>query len=201
MNKLQNINALPSIEDVKKTSQGLALVDAIIMPEWEYRYFSFDNKWSEDGSEAMGSMRDGSGAEYFLHFSNEGLAGKVLSENLLDESLLCLEKMPNCFLSFKNEAAFTVDAATFFFWRKSNDEKWHVSPSNVREFPLLDFITNGVSSYYDWATEYYERDINKDVLEKVFTSLSISSDQLSILNPDLTMEGLEEDIVEIIGNT
>jgi hypothetical protein len=197
MNSLQNINILPSIEDVRKTSQGLALVDAIIMPEWEYRYFSFDNKWSEDGSEMMASMRDGSGAEYFLHFSEQGLVGKVLSEKLLDDYSSYLDGIPNCFLDFKNESAFNLDNATFFFWKKVTDKNWHTSPSNINKFPLLGFIVNGVSEYHSWAEEYYEKDIDKSVLIDVFTSLSISSDQLSILNSDLTMEDIKDDILEI----
>lgn len=37
---IQNINDLPSPDTLRKRLQGLALADAIIMPEWEYRYFS-----------------------------------------------------------------------------------------------------------------------------------------------------------------
>ena len=34
----------------------LALLDAIIEPEWEYRYYSYNSHWSE--SEEMASLRD-----------------------------------------------------------------------------------------------------------------------------------------------
>jgi hypothetical protein len=41
----------PNIEALKMTSQSAAMPDAISSPEWEYRYFSFDSKWS--AGEAM----------------------------------------------------------------------------------------------------------------------------------------------------
>jgi hypothetical protein len=50
--------------------KSLAALDAIIEPEWEYRYYSFNSKWAE--SEAMGSMRNGQGDEWFCVFSPVG---------------------------------------------------------------------------------------------------------------------------------
>jgi len=38
---ISKINGITSLVDVKKKSQALALLDAIIEPEWEYRYFSY----------------------------------------------------------------------------------------------------------------------------------------------------------------
>jgi hypothetical protein len=35
------------------------MLDAIVCPEWEHRYYSFNANWAAD--EVMGSMRDGSG--------------------------------------------------------------------------------------------------------------------------------------------
>lgn len=61
-----NINDLPSIDEVKRRSQALALLDAILMPQWEFRYFSFNCNWDGSGNEMMASMKDGSGGEYFL---------------------------------------------------------------------------------------------------------------------------------------
>jgi hypothetical protein len=43
---IKKIEALPTIDEVVKRSQALALLDAIIMPEWDCRYFSFNRHWS-----------------------------------------------------------------------------------------------------------------------------------------------------------
>jgi hypothetical protein len=55
---------------LKKLCQSLATLDAIMSPEWEYRYYSFNSKWAE--GEMMASMRNGSGDEYFILFNSEG---------------------------------------------------------------------------------------------------------------------------------
>ena len=38
------LNNLPNIEKCKRIFQSIAMLDAIIKPEWEYRYYSFDSK-------------------------------------------------------------------------------------------------------------------------------------------------------------
>jgi len=48
----------------------MAMLDAILMPEWEYRYYSFNAQRGE--GEMMGSMRDGAGDEFFALFNGHG---------------------------------------------------------------------------------------------------------------------------------
>ncbi len=198
-NGINNINELPSIDKVKKTLQGLALMDAILMSEWEYRFFSYNSNWDGKGDEAMASMRDGEGNEYFLYFSHLGVAGKVLFKNKIQNPLSILEKIPDIFEKFKNEVAFNLDNSTFFFWRSYEDEKWDTSPNNLKLYPLLEFIKNSYEGYQKWAESYYERDIDSKTLKEIFISLSINSKQLSILNSELNLKDLKEDIQEIIG--
>jgi hypothetical protein len=50
------------------------MLDAILEPEWEYRYYSFNSRWSP--GEMMASMRDGSGDGYFILFDKHGAAIK-----------------------------------------------------------------------------------------------------------------------------
>lgn len=197
-NAIQNVNDLPSIDEVKKILQGLALVDAIIMPEWEYRYFSFNSNWDGNRGEMMASMKDGSGGEYFINFTNTGVAGKVFFDESLADVSPSLGLIPPCFSSFKNESAFSIANATFFFWREENTTVWIVSPDNLKTYPFLGFLVNGIAGYHRWAENYYEKSIDGNVLNDVFSSLSITADQLAILNPNMTLEDLEEDLQEIL---
>ncbi|MFL5245765.1 MAG: hypothetical protein ACJ8FY_27140 [Gemmataceae bacterium] len=57
--------ALPSIEELRKLCQSIATLDAILSPEWELRYYSFNNSWAAGA--ACASMRNGSGDDYFIH--------------------------------------------------------------------------------------------------------------------------------------
>lgn len=195
---IQNINSLPSIKEVKKISQGLALVDAILMPEWEDRFFSFNNDWDGNKMEAMASMKDGTGNEYFINFTNHGVAGKVLYDEQLPttkEHLFCI---PDCLSGFKGEHAFNLDNASFFFWRERDSSFWESSPNYLVSYPLLGFLVGGFEAYMDWAENYYEKNINRDVLKDIFTSLKVNNDQLSIINADLSLDDIEGDIKEIV---
>lgn len=83
------------------------------MPEWEYRYFSFNNSWDDSAGEKMASMRDGSGTEYFILFSQVGATAKVYCPGKEGDSRSILDSIPSCFDSFKTEAAFALDRVCF----------------------------------------------------------------------------------------
>ncbi|WP_394393217.1 hypothetical protein [Shewanella woodyi] len=65
-----NLNSMPEISELKKLLQSLAILDAIMSPEWDERYYSFNSKW--DKSEQMGSMRNGCGYDFSVLFNQAG---------------------------------------------------------------------------------------------------------------------------------
>lgn len=196
---IKDIEFLPSISEVKKRSQALALLDAIIMPDWEYRYFSFNNNWDGNNKESMASMRDGSGGEYFFHFTKGGVAGKILDVSEIPNKEAALKALPDCFDSFKNEEAFNNTHASFFCWRTESDNQWFSYPDDLSQYPFMNFIVGGSSVYQSWAETYYETTFENSILESIFASLSIDANQLEKMNPEITMDDLSEDIQEIIG--
>src|SRR5687767_7641093 len=66
----QNLSELCPPEQLCKLMISLAILDEIMSPEWEYRYYSFDPKWAENLE--MASMCNGSGDEFFIVFSPVG---------------------------------------------------------------------------------------------------------------------------------
>ena len=64
------LSILPDVESLKKLSQSLAMLDAILSPDWEDRYYSFNSKWGKN--EMTASMTDGSGDDYFILFNSQG---------------------------------------------------------------------------------------------------------------------------------
>jgi hypothetical protein len=48
------LKILPGPDQLKSLCQSLAMLDAIMSPDWEYRYYSFDSKWGLD--EMMASI-------------------------------------------------------------------------------------------------------------------------------------------------
>jgi hypothetical protein len=55
----RSLDALPDISTLRRLTRSLAMLDAIMSPEWESRYYSFDSHWGP--GELMASMRNGQG--------------------------------------------------------------------------------------------------------------------------------------------
>lgn len=190
---------LTNPELLLKQCQRLALLDAILCPEWDYRYFSFNAHWNKDNNEQMASMRDGTGTEYFILFSPQGVVGKLLVlETQLENSTSALNQVPDVFQSFKTEPAFDLENASGFFWYEFSKHEWYQVPSTLQSEPL-EYLQSDLSYYYNWAIDYYEREINYSVLEQVANNLTINAEQLAILNPDLILSDLQPDLDEILG--
>src|SRR3954451_18924006 len=66
----RDLSLLPRVEDLRRLFQSMAVLDAILSPDWEYRYYSFNSAWS--AGEQMGSMRNGCGDDIYAHFSPAG---------------------------------------------------------------------------------------------------------------------------------
>ena len=128
----RNLAELPTIEKLKKLTQSLAMLDAIIERNWEYRYYSFNSKWAEN--EQMASMRNGQGDGWYCGF---GLPGAFL-KGFDHESAMSpwsmeiskvwpgvLDAIPEDFKSFATEPAFSMEDTTFCIWRSVQDAQWN----------------------------------------------------------------------------
>lgn len=116
----QNLQMLPAINDLKRWSQSWALLDAILQPEWDLRYYSFNAHWGAETQ--MASMRDGSGDDYFLVFDSIGAIVKGfshesnMSPHLKNPSRVwpgVLDDVPSVFSQFLSEPAFSLEDTTF----------------------------------------------------------------------------------------
>ena len=66
----KNLSPLAEPEALKQLTRSLAILGALIQPEWEYRLYLFNSKWS--AHEQMASMRNGQGDAWFCVFSSVG---------------------------------------------------------------------------------------------------------------------------------
>lgn len=129
----QRLASLPDVESLKRLSQSLAMLDAILSPDWESRYYSFNSKWS--AGEMMASMRDGSGDDYFILFNSSGAIIKGFAQEspmspFVNEPIKVwqgvLESVPSEFQDFLSEPSFSIEATTFCIWRRYSDSSWQV---------------------------------------------------------------------------
>jgi hypothetical protein len=207
----RNLRAVPSIERLRRQMQALALLDAILEAEWEYRYFSFNSRWSQ--SEQMGSMRNGSGDDLFAIFDKNGCFLRGFDH----ESLMSpwasrdrkvwpgvLDEVPSEFEASLREPAFHMEDTTFCIWRRSEDSCWHcgsvVFPDGVDpdgSGSMLSLICGTAGDYASFAKDYYEVDVRIDAVERVLSHESLSKDLLSVFPTMRTLQELSADAIEI----
>lgn len=197
---ISSIEELPSIRRVQRAAQGLALLDAVMAPDREYRYFSFNINWDGQHEEMMASMKSGEGSEYFLHFTHEGVAGKVSFGTGSLNAATLLDAVPDRFRSFKDEPAFSNEEATLFFWRQVDGQSWHASSDALTEYPLLGYLACSVDAYTCFAESYYERKIERSLVARIFETLRLTPEQLASLNPEVCLDDLSGDLGAILGD-
>ena len=212
MTKRNILNALPEIEALRKLSQSLAMLDAILSPEWEYRYYSFDSKWSAD--EMMASMRNGSDDGYFILFNQYGAIIKGFAHESLmspwgSESeevwLGVLDEVPSEFQSFLQEPAFSITDATFCIWRRSGDGTWKIGEIDYPEGEndpdvsdqILSILNGDPTAYQGFAESYYERKIPLSAIKHIYEHNSLTGKIVRLLNQDISIGELQRDIEEI----
>lgn len=168
----QNLSAFPPPEGLARLSQSLAVLDAALMPEWEYRYYSFTARWN--GTEQMASMRNGEGDGYFLWMSPHGAVLKGFAHEsavwnqLRGKGEVILssltQQLPSALASFLREPAFVLEETTFCLWSVPEDPTWTIwQPPVSPEMRVLDgsaellaLLDGNPATYQAWAEDYYE---------------------------------------------
>ena len=211
----RDLSQLPSIDRLEKITQSIAMLDAIVSPNWEYRYFSFNAGWDASRKERMASMRDGSGDDYFMVFSPKGaiLKGFDLESPMSpwqrDPIAVwpgVLDGVPEAFASFLTEPAFSMGDCTFCIWREPSDEHWRhgpiVFPDTDADDPdgseeLLCMFDGKPETYVDFASEYYEKVLDINVVRKIYAHDPLSPLIVAELNPQADWESTAKDAEEI----
>ena len=166
---------LPEVEVVRAWSQSLAVLDAILSPRRDFRYFTFDALWKDE--EELASMHNGSCDEYSIVFAPEG----AFIRGFYHESEMSpfgqrpptvwpgvVDQVPPELQRFVTEPSFSnnsVPLATVCLWRLGDDNKWRhgdVTLPTGEEDPdgadwLFGQLDGRPESYRDYALEYFER--------------------------------------------
>jgi hypothetical protein len=206
-----SLDDLPSIDELIRISKAIALLDAILSPDWEYRYYSFNSKWAL--GEMMASMRNGSGDEYFILFDSHGAAIKGfdhesdMSPWRENPAVLwpgMYDSVPAEFGSFLNEPAFSIGDVTFCVWRRYSDDKWQCG---VREFSagedpdgsgrMLKILDGDPMTYEEFARDYHEVDLPLSAIQTIYEHKPLTDDTVKALNGELTVADVESDALEI----
>jgi hypothetical protein len=207
----RHLNLLPNVDRLKALLQSLAILDAIMSPEWQFRYYPFDSKWSSN--EQMGSMRDGSGDQVFVLFNADGCFIKGFAH----ESSMApcrtqppeiwpglLDGVPDEFSAALTEPAFSMDDITFCVWRRNSDQSWSHGPI---DFPvgidpdgsenLLAIPDGDPENYRQFVEDYYETTVPVDAVRHIYNHLPLTESVVVSLNPELGVKDLADDLATI----
>jgi hypothetical protein len=168
------------------------MLDAILCPEWQYRYFSFNSGWAP--GMAMASMRNGSGDDWFLLFDSVGAALKGFAHELARDNTFApniLAEVPREFSAFLSEPAFSIHDATFCFWKKAGEATWNKVKSKLSDdgsADMLALLLTGPSGYKAWAESYYEIAVDYQAVLAVFDHVPLSKSIVLTLNPNSELD-------------
>ncbi len=206
MTSTNDLSGLPDLEGLRRLTQALAALDAVLCPEWEYRYYSFDSEWGED--EMMASMRDGEGDHWFALLCPAGAALVGLAHESPDSpSATGCAPDPRLFGSLPaefhanvlQEPAFNADVATFCIWRLTSDDGWstgHAAPADGSD-DLLEILGGNPETYRQFASEYFEVDVSIDDVRAVYAHAPMTRELASRLNPEIDYDALTTDLAGI----
>lgn len=177
------------------------MLDAILCPEWQYRYYSFNCGWATGAQ--MASMRDGCGDDWFLLFDSVGAALKGFAHELAEDKSFGAKiraQVPGEFSEFLNEPAFSMHDATFCFWRKADDSVWGKVEGSLIEDgsdELLASLVAGPDGYVAWAEDYFEVPVSRQAVCAVFEHAPLTDEIIHTLNPDAELAFVYGEAAEI----
>ena len=158
-------------------------------------------------------MRNGEGDHFFALFNDSGCFLKGFdhespmspwrpNNNGLWGGLL--DDVPECFSECLTEPAFDMQNTTFCTWREYADERWNIA--NIA-FPedddpdgseyLLSNLDGKPVCYSNWAQDYFEVDIDREMVAEILNGTALTQPLVDRLNPDQSLALLRDDLNSI----
>jgi hypothetical protein len=187
---------LPAPPDLERICKGLAALDAMLMEEWQDRYYSFNQAWNTKLKQRMGSMRDGSGDEWFMVFEPAGAFFKAYWHEYTDEDVTKIyEGLPTKLLPQLKEPAFSMEYVTFGGWHDGTTWTLRGNLEPVRH--QLEILSGDPEKYRAYAASYFEVDLPVDAIAHVLAGKKLDAKLVKRITADRTLGGLKEDLAEI----
>jgi hypothetical protein len=207
---------LPETAVLRDHCRSLAMLEAVLNPEWAYRSYAFNAHWS--ATEAMASMNNGSGDEFSIVFSAAG----AYIRGFAHESRMSpyagdgpwpgvVDAVPEVFRPCVEEPAFCdedgMPVVTACIWRQAGDDAWR---TGTIEFPddtagdpdgsgyLFGLLADrSAEAFRRFAEDFYEAEVDLDAIRHVYALRPLTDDVLTALNPGVAPADLAEDITQI----
>ena len=202
---------LPDIATLRRWSQSMAMLDAILSPNWHLRYYSFNANWGRGKERA--SMRDGMGNHYSITFSSVGAYGRGFDHESKLSSWVQASCQPRAGLLEPVPADFEVDEpgamtdgildVTLTLWRLASEQVWSCGRPDRSAGEddggtwLFKTLDGDPATFRRFALGYHEIDVDLGTLQHVFAHRPLTDGVVQAINPDLALPDLADDVREI----
>jgi hypothetical protein len=201
----KNLLSLPDSHTLKTACKAMAVLDAIMSQDWVYRYYSYNNEWSEN--EEFFEMRNGEGDQMLILFREEGTVINGFAHEAPEGNKEELtQHLPEAFHEFIFGEPVYSAGTTFCVW-KSGTENWTtgIIADGVDDHSaeLLSPLDASPETYIKWATEYFkgsykETGIPVQVVKQLFNNEPLTKEMVLLVVDELEdWEQLIEDLIEI----
>lgn len=168
MNKISthNLELLPNGIAFQNLCKSISAIEAIISPEWQYRYYSYQKDWG--AGEEFCEMRNGQGDQMLILFNNNGIVingfahesemngwrkkttkkygsffvnlFKSKNKEVSGQNIWpgVLKDLPKHFEDFIYGEPVKSIGTTFCIWQGNNEDTWHIGPVEFPKDKYLD---------------------------------------------------------------
>ena len=193
----RNLSTLPDAATLQPLCKGMAVLDAINSPDWEYRYHSYDPNWDLD--EAVFQLNTGEGDEMLILFRPEGccINGYVDTYTQPDKAQVT-QGLPAAFEQFVFGEPVSSIGTTFCLWY-TPATGWQTGAldkdADDGSEEMLYLLDGRPEAYAEWANEYFVEDTGRPLIEvadvaRVYRGEALTREVVQRLNPELESEDL-----------
>ncbi|MBA3541662.1 MAG: hypothetical protein H0T79_18755 [Deltaproteobacteria bacterium] len=188
---------LPAPLDLERICKGLATLHAILSPDWESRYYSFNARWNATTGERMASMRNGSGDDWFIVFGEPGVFVKSFwhEHHPRYERAVIYDGLPAGLTPQLTEAAFELDHLTFGGWH--DHTAWTLRGNATPLGDELAILGGDPRAYRAHAAGYFEVDVPLAAIAHVLAGKRLDAALIARISEDRTLAELASDLAEI----
>ncbi|MEL7060911.1 MAG: hypothetical protein AAGN46_12890 [Acidobacteriota bacterium] len=202
----RDLSELPDLDALRRLNCAQAALDAILCPEWEFRYFSFHPQWGENQQLAL--MRNGEGDDVLVVHHP---AGALLKGFAHEAPMAAQRPWPGLFADLPaplrdllEDEALSTDATTFCCWRLRDAATWQTAtvetppgddPDGSRG--LLVLFDGRPETYRRWADNYYGRPLDAEAVAAVYAHRPLDSALVRRLHPGVDVEEVRREVAEI----
>jgi hypothetical protein len=189
---------LPDLPALRQRAMALAMLDAILCPQADYRYFNFDPAWGDHAQ--LASMRNGEGDDWFVCFGAGGAVIKGRAHQLPRDDARALSRearrrLPPALAGLLDAPALSIDAIDYCFWRAAGEARWsrvsHPLPARAQRYDgsadFLSILLAPAECYQDYASDYFESDVALAPIEQIYNHAPLTAPLVAALNPRLDL--------------